>query len=326
MDVPVGSTPPEYGDGAAMLIIGRRVRQGRDDEFVAWERDVADAAARFPGYRGVDVKRPNAVQPDWVVAYKFDSVPHVRNWLNSPTRQELLARATDLFDGPGTQQVLSQDTEIPDPLVTVMVTHRVAHDRIADFLVWRTRMAEAESTYPGFRGSEVFRPIEGVQDEWTTIYRFDTAEHLNAWLISDDRRTLLAEGDFGDFTLRTIDQSFGNWFTFDGPATSAPSNFKTSIAVWLGLYPTVVLLTLLTAPLGLPFWLAMLTGNLLSSLVMSYVTMPFYGSRILRWWLTPKPSAPQPMTDIKGIVVVLAINAVWAAAFYLLTVKLGVGQ
>lgn len=308
-----------------MLIIGRRVRPGKQDAYQRWQKEVTDAASRYPGFRAVEVKRPNDIQPDWVVAYKFDSVPHVQNWLNSRTRQDLLDRAGDLFDGPATQQVLSQDSEISDPLVTVMVTNRVAEGQVEAFLDWRRRMAEAESRYPGFRGSEVFRPIDGVQDEWTTVYRFDTAEHLDAWLTSADRRRMLAEGGFGDFALRTIDQSFGNWFAFDGRGAAPPSNFKTSIAVWLGLYPTVVLLTLLTAPLGLPFWLAMLTGNLLSSLVMSYLTMPYYGTRILGWWLNPSPSARQPVTDIWGFAVVLIINGAWAVLFYLLTVKAGLG-
>lgn len=318
-------TEPTSPPGAAMLIIGRRVRPGREDDFQAWEQRFIAAAARYPGYRGADIKRPNDVQPDWIVVYKFDSVPNVRNWLNSATRQDLLNRAPDLFDGPATQQVLAQGNEISDPLVTVMVTNRVPPGRVDAFLAWRARMVEAEARYTGFRGSEVFRPIEGVQDEWTTIYRFDTAEHLNSWLTSEERRRLLADGGFGDYTLRTIDESFGNWFAFDGPAAGPPSNFKTSIAVWLGLYPTVVLLTLLTAPLGLPFWLAMLTGNLLSSFVMSYLTMPYYGTRILRWWLNPAPSARQPGTDIRGLVLVLAINAAWAALFYVLTVRMGIG-
>lgn len=313
------------GDGAAMLIIGRRIRPGCEDTYLAWENDVLDTVARFPGYRGSDIKRPNDVQPDWVIAYKFDSVPNLRNWLNSAARQRLLDRATDFFDGPATQQILSQGNEISDPLVTVVVSNRIADDRVEAFLDWRRQMAAAESRYPGFRGSEVFRPIEGLQDEWTTIYRFDTAEHLNAWLISPERRRMLAAGGFGDFTLRTVDQSFGNWFAFDGPDAAPPSNFKTSIAVWLGLYPTVVLLTLVTAPLGLPFWLAMLVGNLLSSFVMSYLTMPYYGTRILRWWLKPAPSARQPATDIRGFLLVLAVNAAWAAVFYLLTVKAGIG-
>lgn len=309
------------GDGAAMLVIGQPVRPGRQDDYLAWERRVLAAASRFPGYRGAEVKPPNDIQPDWVVVYRFDSVPHVRDWLDSGTRRQLIDEAADLFDGPGTRQVLSQGSEIADPVVTVVVANRVPEDREDAFLAWRAQMAQAEGRFPGFRGSEVFRPIKGVQDEWTTVYRFDTAEHLDAWLTSPQRRELLARGGFGDYRLRTVDQSFGSWFAFAGPAASGPSNFKTSIAVWLGLYPTVVFLTLLTSPLHLPFWLAMLLGNLLSSFVMSYLTMPYYGTRLLRWWLTPSPSARQPATDIRGIVLVLAVNGLWAVFFYFLTAR-----
>jgi antibiotic biosynthesis monooxygenase (ABM) superfamily enzyme len=315
--------PQQPGDGAALLILGQRVRQGREDDYLAWERKIVAAASKYPGYRGADVKPPNDIQPDWVIVYKFDSVPQLQNWLNSSTRQRLIDEAADLFDGPGTRQVISQNNEISDPLVTVMVTNRVAENRVDEFLAWRATMAEAESRYPGFRGSEVFRPIKGVQDEWTTVYRFDTAEHLDAWLTSKERRDLLAGGGFDDFRIRTIDQSFGNWFAFDGSSQSPPSNFKSSIAVWFGLYPTVVLLTMLTAPLHLPFWLGMLLGNLISSLVMSYLTMPFYANRILRWWLQPGASAQQPGTNIKGIALVLAINGLWAMVFYLLTTRFG---
>ena len=316
-------TRRDHAEGAALLIIGQRVRPDRKDDYLAWEKKVIAAASRYPGYRGAEVKEPNDIQPDWVIVYKFDSVPDVQNWLNSSTRQSLLDEAADLFDGPGTRQVLSQNNEISDPLVTVVVSNRVADDQVQAFLAWRAQMAAAESRYPGFRGSEVFRPIAGVQDEWTTIYRFDTAENLEAWLSSPERRDMLARGQFGDYKLRTIDQSFGNWFAFDGPAAPPPSNFKTSIAVWFGLYPTVVFLSLLTAPLHLPFWLAMLLGNLLSSFVMSYLTMPYYGNRVLRWWLRPSSSARQPTTDISGFALVLLINGLWAVTFYLMTVRGG---
>ncbi|MGI9124347.1 MAG: antibiotic biosynthesis monooxygenase [Mycobacterium sp.] len=310
--------------GPVLLIIGQPVRPGREQDYRAWEQKICDAASHYPGYRGAEVKPPNDIQPDWVIVYRFDSVPNLRNWLNSATRQSLLDEAADLFDGPGTVQVLSQGGAITDPLVTVVVSNHVADDQEEAFLDWRKTMAEAEGHFPGFRGSEVFRPIKGVQDEWTTIYRFDTAEHLNAWLISDERQKLLASAKFGEYKLRTIDESFGNWFAFEGSGAAPPSNFKTSFAVWFGLYPTVVLLTLLTAPLNMPFWLGMLVGNLVSSFVMSYLTMPHYGTRILRWWLKPSPSAPQPATNIKGIALVLVINALWAVLFYYLTVKAGI--
>lgn len=309
--------------GAATLIIGQPVRAGREEDYLEWEKRISGAAARFPGFLGSEVKPPNDLQPDWVVAYTFDSVPHVQNWLNSPARQGLLDQAADLFAGPGTKQVLSQGTQISDPLVTVVISHRVADDRVAEFLAWHAAMTRAEARFPGFRGSEVFRPIEGVQEDWTTVYRFDTAEHLDAWLTSADRRDLLDAGHFGEFTLRTIDGSFGNWFTVDGQRAAPPSDFKTAIAVWFGLYPTVVSLTLLAAPLHLPFWLGMLIGNLCSSFVMSYLTMPHYGTRLLRWWLTPSRAARQPATDLAGIALVLAVNAIWALIFWWLTVRVG---
>lgn len=305
--------------GPALLMIGQPVRPDREQDYRAWEKKIAAEASRYPGYRGSEVKPPNDIQPDWVIVYKFDSVPNLQNWLNSSTRQALLNEAADLFDGPGTVQVLSQSGEISDPLVTVVVSNRVPDHQVDAFLAWRTTMVDAENRFPGFRGSELFRPIKGLQDEWTTIYRFDTAEHLDAWLTSDERKKLLAESAFGEFKLRTIDQSFGNWFAFDGPATSPPSNFKTSMAVWFGLYPTVVLLSLLGRPLHLPFWLGILVGNLVSSFVMSYLTMPYYGTRFLRWWLHPSSSARQPATDVKGLVMIVAINGLWALIFYFLT-------
>ena len=114
-----------------------------------------------------------------------------------------------------------------------------------EFLAWQERLRLAESKFPGFRGTELFRPVEGVQEEWTALYRYDTAADLDTWLVSDERKELLAEGEkFADFKSRTIDNSFGNWFAFDEHGTEAPppSDIKTSIAVWVGLYPTVVLL------------------------------------------------------------------------------------
>ncbi len=29
-----------------------------------------------------------------------------------------------------------------------------------------------------------FAPVDGVQDEWTLLYRFDNAAHLDTWLTS----------------------------------------------------------------------------------------------------------------------------------------------
>ncbi len=151
-----------------------------------------------------------------MVVYRFDSIAHLQAWINSATRQERLAVGQQYFDGPGTQQVLGGGARQADPLVTVVVSHRVSPEHVDDFLDWQDRLRVAESKFAGFRGTELFRPVEGVQDEWTALYRYDNAADLDRWLVSDERKTLLAEGEkFADFHSRTIDNSFGSWFAFD---------------------------------------------------------------------------------------------------------------
>ena len=308
---------------AATVIIGQPVREGSEQEFETWQRDMNGEAAKYPGFIGAEVNPPTAVQPDWIVIYRFDSVAHVQAWINSSTRQTWLAKGEPYLAGPGTQQVIGGGARATDPLVTVVVTHRVAKENIEDFLHWQKRLRLAESKFDGFRGTELFRPVEGVQDEWTALYRFETADDLDKWLVSKERKELLAEGEkFSDFHSRTIDNSFGSWFAFDDRGAEAPpppSDTKTSIAVWVGLYPTVVFLTLLTWPLKLPIWLGMLVGNLLSSFAMSFLIMPYYVNPLLKHWLRPPANVPAATANWRGIRTVVVVMALWTVVFYLVT-------
>ena len=309
-------------DNAATVIIGQRVRPGSELEFEAWQQDMNREASKYPGFIGAEVNGPTSVQPDWIVVYRFDSVAHVQAWINSATRQERLAGGQQYFDGPGTQQVVGGGARQADALVTVVVTHRVSREQVEDFLAWQERLRLAESAFEGFRGTELFRPVEGVQDEWTTLYRYDNAENLDKWLISNERRELLAEGAmFSDFHSRTIDNSFGSWFAFDerGNEAPPPSDVKTSIAVWVGLYPTVVLLSLLLSPLHMPLWLGLLIGNLFSSMLMTFLTMPYYVNPLLKHWLRPPPNVPAAKSNWRGIGIAVAALAFWTVVFYLVT-------
>jgi antibiotic biosynthesis monooxygenase (ABM) superfamily enzyme len=309
-------------DAAATVIIGQKVRSGSEQDFEAWQQGMNRESSKYPGFLAAEINPPTAVQRDWVVVYRFDSVAHVQAWINSSTRQELLERGRPYFDGPGTQQVVGGGARPTDPLVTVVVTHRVNPEDVADFLAWQDRLRVAESEFNGFRGTELFRPVEGVQDEWTALYRFENADDLDKWLISPARQQLLAEGEkFSDFHARTIDNSFGSWFAFDenGNQAPPPSETKTSIAVWVGLYPTVVILTLALSPLKMPMWLGMLVGNLLSSFVISFVTMPYYVNPLLKRWLRPPPDAPKARTNWQGLGIVAALNLFWVVVFYLVT-------
>ena len=166
-------------DLAATVIIGQKVRAGVESAYQAWQLDMNAEAAKYPGFLGAEINPPTAVQPDWVVVYRFGSVANVQAWINSATRQGRLDSGRQYFDGPGTQQVVSGGARATDPLVTVVVAHRVDPENVDDFLAWQERLRLAESKFVGFRGTELFRPVQGVQEEWTALYRYDNAADLD---------------------------------------------------------------------------------------------------------------------------------------------------
>lgn len=315
-------TQKELTDNAATVIIGEKVRPGCEQAFVAWQQELNSAASRYAGFVAAEINSPTSVQPRWSVIYRFDSIPNLQAWINSATRQDRLAERQRYCDGPSTHQIVRGAAAPPDTLVTTVVTHRVPPEEIDEFLQWQERLLLAENKFPGFRGSEIFRPIEGVQDEWTMLYRYDSPADLDRWLTSSERQQLLDEGDkFSDFRLRTIDSSFGNWFAFDEGSVQvpAPSNAKTIIAVWVGLYPTVMLLAMATSPAKLPVWLDRLFSNFFSSIVMTFVTMPFYVNPLLKRWLHPAPDAPKVATNVRAALSITVVMVFWAVLFWLVT-------
>lgn len=52
----------------------------------------------------------------------------------------------------------------------------------------------AAATFPGHVGSELQPPSEAHPEDWITVYRFDTREHLDGWLDSAQRAAMMQEG------------------------------------------------------------------------------------------------------------------------------------
>jgi uncharacterized protein len=225
--------------------------------------------------------------------------------------------APDLAPGGGSRPEGPRDTE----LVTVVVSHTVRPQDEQAFLDWQHRLAEAERRSPGHRGNELLRPVPGVQDDWVAVTRFATEADLEAWLASTARRDLLADGErFRDFRLQRV-TSFGSWFSSGATeSAAAPPSWKTALSVLVGLYPTVVLLTLgISAlwPAG-PLWAALLVGNVLSVSLLTWVVMPVV-TGALEFWLEPRTGARQPRTNVLGTVAALGVLAVLALVFALAT-------
>jgi antibiotic biosynthesis monooxygenase (ABM) superfamily enzyme len=306
--------------GAATVVLGQQVKPGYWDEYQRWQNDVNASAARFAGFLGTQVTPPADDHGEWTIIYRFDSVQRLYEWLNSPARTELLERGTALFASPGSQQVMAGDSA--EALVTVVVSHPVSPEYEKEFLDWQRRINGAAAKFPGFRGAELFRPVPGVQEEWTVVYRFASPKDLDRWLDSDVEKELIREADhFRASTTRKFDSSFGSWFSFGraGAAEAAPPDWKTALSVLVALYPTVVVLSLIITRLWYaPFWKVLLLGNILSVSLLTWVVMPVV-TRALRFWLTPAPDAPQPRTDVLGVVACAAFLIGIAGVFWLVT-------
>jgi antibiotic biosynthesis monooxygenase (ABM) superfamily enzyme len=319
MDGRNGMQTQKVTDSAVAAIFGQPVHRGIEDEFLAWQHQVNKAASGYPGFVGAEIAAPNKAHADWVVIYRFDSIANLHAWLDSSTRQEQLAIGRQYFDGPPTQQIVGGTSSATDQLVTVVVTHRVEADDVEEFLAWQERLRLAESKLAGYRGAELFRPVEDTQDEWTAMYRYENVADLEVWLTSDERKQLLEEGKkFQDFRMRTVDNSFGSWFAFDdkGNQVAPPSDIKTSFAVWVGIYPTAMMIMIALSPLKLPVWLGILMGNLCSSFILTFVTMPFYANRLLRRFLWPPDDERESRTNLRGVAIVVASLLFWAVIFY----------
>lgn len=305
----------------ATVVVAQRVRPGHEEEFRRWQDGVNRTVGSFAGFLGTEILAPESGQDEWKILYRFDSTDNLEAWLGSPAREALLERGSHLFAAPASQQVLVGEPGQND--VAVVVSHPVRPELEEEFLAWQRRMTDAERSFPGFRGSELFRPVPGVQDDWSIVYRYDSSEHLDSWLDSPERQRLLAEGSkFSDFELHRISNPFGSWFSFGeaAPGVEAPAAWKTALSVLVGLYPTVVLLTLAISELwtSADLWESLLLGNVLSVSLLTWVVMPVV-TRALRFWLAPAPGTASRRVDVLGAVASIGFLTLAALVFWLVT-------
>lgn len=78
---------------------------------------------------------------------------------------------------------------------TALIGLRLRPGALDEYHAWQRRITTAVVHQEGFRGTEFFPAVPGVQDEFIVTVRFDTVEHLETWLASDERAALLKESE-----------------------------------------------------------------------------------------------------------------------------------
>lgn len=314
------------GGAGATVVTSQKVVPGREEDYKRWQEQVNRAVRDFDGFEGTELYPPNSESGEanqWVVVFRFSGVDQLSAWLTSGTRRELLDQGRGLFEEEPSQEVLSGG-EPAQQAVTAVISHEVKPGREGDFVTWQEKTLRAQENFPGFMGSELFAPVEGVQDRWVVVFRFDTREHLDQWLRSDTRMKLLDEGRdyFADYDVREIASAFSGWFRFrEGEQGGVPPNWKQAMSVLLALYPTVMVLNLtegrVLTHIGVPGYLGLFIGNVLSVAILTWVLMPMVVNRALTFWLAPDRPRSRRI-DMAGAAVVLVCYAALIAIFSLI--------
>jgi antibiotic biosynthesis monooxygenase (ABM) superfamily enzyme len=181
--------------------------------------------------------------------------------------------------------------------VTTTVTRRVKPGHEPFYDQFLAGINAAASRFPGHLGVDVFRPQSASAGEYRIVYRFDTGEHLRAWLDSDERAAWLERAEphvIGPMRTRFV-TGLETWFTLpDRPGIPPPPPYKMALLTWLTIFPLITLVVVALDPLleklDLVPRLAVTTG--LTVPIMTWLVMPRI-TRLLRSWLYPqRPAQP----------------------------------
>jgi uncharacterized protein len=176
--------------------------------------------------------------------------------------------------------------------ITTTVTRRVRPGHEADFEQILEGMISAAREFPGHLGVEVFRPQRGSAGDYRIVYRFDNAEHLRAWLASDERAAGLERAE--PHVIGPMRTSFvtglETWFTLpDQPGTPPPPPYKMALLTWIAIFPLITAIVAIIGPLveELSQAVRLAITTALTVPLMTWVVMP-RATWLLRGWLYPE--------------------------------------
>ncbi|MDX2227026.1 MAG: antibiotic biosynthesis monooxygenase [Verrucomicrobiae bacterium] len=306
----------------AVLIATARIRSGCDPAFEAWKIRHDMVVGKFPGFVSSDILPPTRPESrQWTILLNFRTAADVGLWQQSTERAALLAEGAPLFEDGTLEEVVraGDPGEKPGHNVTEVVFSKIRPGREDAYRQWSARIQAAQARYPGYRGM-FLQPPEDPGGLWTTIIRFDTAPHLEAWMNAPERKSLLAEsGEFIEHEHFTrLATSFPGWVPVDPTTGQGPPNWKTALLVLLGLFPVVMLELRFLSPVlagwGLHASLATFIGNVISVAVTSFITMPLF-VRWFGWWLFPQAASMAGVTG-RGLSLLCLLFAIEVIALW----------
>ena len=299
----------------ARVVLSLDLVPGREAGFNAWYSRIVALAKEFAGLVEVQLIEPvSGVQNQWTLILTFDSISRLRALLNDGRYRVIAADAETATGAVLDQQVVRDVQQVTVP-VTVVVSQLLKPGVEAAYEKWQLKVDEAARKFPGFLGTELLKPVAGVQDEWVVIFRFDSSRHLDDWFASDVYVELKKEAEafYKSVQVRRIGRGFEDWFAnAAGDTVTLVPQWKMAMVVLLTLFPTDLLLSMFVTPLMgfLPLPLAVFISNIISVTFLTWVVMPVV-TRALHRWL----EAEQIRHTVLGAAMLCVIYAIMVMTF-----------
>ncbi len=184
------------------------------------------------------------------------------------------------------------------------------------FEQWYTRLATLASQQTGHTRTDLCEPLDcgdGIIKCYYIIH-FSTPQHLNSWLESDARKEILQAGQdyFLSYRYKSFTTGLEGWFSSHSGDSEhsalGPPAWKQVLSVVLGLYPTIMIQTLIFTALGImqawPYPSALAVNNLITASAMTWLVMPTV-TKFLRFWLRPAYRLTALSANVRGAALVL---------------------
>ena len=203
--------------------------------------------------------------------------------------------------------------EIRKPITSAVFVQRVPSAQAQWFLEWQRGISVEAEKFAGYLGTDVYPPQDREKDHWVVVIHFDKVADVDAWMSSEIRRRWLKKLDdkISHFDLQVLPGGFGPWFLKQfkdcGPITPPP--WKMFLTVLLGLYPTVMLLTIFISPYTQTLGQAwgMLIGNVLSVAILQWAVLPVL-DKLLARWLNPGQLNRGLVSGVGALIILMVLS------------------
>ncbi len=289
-----------------------KVRPEMNTQFMAWQEKMNSTIAKFPGFVSLEML-PQSTKNEsmWMNIQRFRTYKDLEAWRLSEERRLLLTEVKPYLFGDISEVIQDKKLQAcPQDSVTEVFVTSLKPGKHEAYRKWASKIQQIESQFPGYQGVYMQAPSDEEKNgDWITILRFDTPEHLDAWLNSNKRQEILKESESLVEVLQSHRISaFAGWFgDISKQAGETMAVWKQTMLILLVLFPIVMLEMKFLNPLlkGWNLSLATFIGNAISVSLVSWPMIPLT-IKCLGWWLVPGKDRLIQKT-ILGILIVVGL-------------------